>query len=44
VEEARPLSVTMREEIARLREWARARTRAASSAAPEPVPLPPEGA
>jgi len=44
VEEARPLSVTMREEIARLREWARARTRAASSAAPEPVPLQPDGA
>ncbi len=41
VEEARPLSVTMREEIARLREWSRTRTRAASSAPPEPIPAPP---
>ena len=30
--ETRPLSATMREEIARLREWARTRTRAASEA------------
>ena len=29
--EARPLSITMREEIARLREWASTRTRQASS-------------
>jgi AAA+ superfamily predicted ATPase len=40
VAEALPLSLTMREEISRLREWARTRTRAASSAAPEPVPAP----
>jgi hypothetical protein len=38
VDEARPLSVTMREEIASLREWARTRTRAASSATPESIP------
>jgi SpoVK/Ycf46/Vps4 family AAA+-type ATPase len=38
VMEALPLSVTMAEEIARLREWARTRTRAASSAPPEPIP------
>jgi SpoVK/Ycf46/Vps4 family AAA+-type ATPase len=38
IAEALPLSLTMREEIARLREWARTRTRAASSAPPEPVP------
>src|SRR5512133_27243 len=38
VEDARPLSVTMREEIARLREWSRTRTRAASAAPPPPVP------
>jgi hypothetical protein len=44
VDEARPLSVTMREEIVRLREWALTRTRAASSAPPEPVPPGPEGA
>ena len=37
VVEALPLSVTMDEEIGRLREWARTRTRAASSAPPEPV-------
>ena len=43
VEEARPLSVTMREEIARLREWSRTRTRAASSAPPEPIPTPSAG-
>jgi len=42
VAEAMPLSTTMREEIARVRDWARTRTRAASSAAPEPVP-PPRG-
>jgi AAA+ superfamily predicted ATPase len=40
VAEALPLSTTMREEIARLREWARSRTRAASAAPPEPVPPP----
>jgi AAA+ superfamily predicted ATPase len=38
VAEALPLSTTMREEIARVREWARSRTRAASAAEPEPVP------
>ena len=38
VAEALPLSTTMREEIDRLREWARTRTRAASSAPPEPDP------
>jgi hypothetical protein len=38
IAEALPLSLTMREEIARLREWARTRTRAASSAPAEPVP------
>ena len=43
VAEALPLSVTMDEEIARLREWARTRTRAASSAPPEPLPAPREG-
>jgi SpoVK/Ycf46/Vps4 family AAA+-type ATPase len=43
VAEARPLSVTMREEIDRLREWSRTRTRAASSAPPEAVPPPPVG-
>jgi SpoVK/Ycf46/Vps4 family AAA+-type ATPase len=37
VSESLPLSVTMREEIERLREWARTRTRAASAGAPEPV-------
>ena len=40
VAEALPLSTTMSEEIARVREWARTRTRAASSAPPEPVPAP----
>ncbi len=35
-----PLSITMREEIERVRDWARTRTRAASSAAAEPVPAP----
>ncbi len=40
VAEALPLSTTMREEIDRLREWARTRTRAASGATPEPVPPP----
>ncbi|HSN14613.1 MAG TPA: AAA family ATPase, partial [Anaeromyxobacteraceae bacterium] len=39
VADALPLSTTMREDIDRLREWARTRTRAASSAPPEPVPL-----
>jgi AAA+ superfamily predicted ATPase len=43
VDEARPLSITMREEIAELRAWASSRTRAASSAAPEAVPSPPAG-
>ncbi len=38
VAESLPLSTTMREEVARVREWARTRTRAASTAAPEPVP------
>ncbi len=33
-----PLSVTMREEIERVRDWARTRTRAASVAPPAPVP------
>jgi SpoVK/Ycf46/Vps4 family AAA+-type ATPase len=42
VAEALPLSVTMGEEIARLREWARTRTRAASSAPPEPIAEPRE--
>ena len=42
VAEALPLSTTVREEIARVREWARARTRAASGAPPEPIP-PPQG-
>jgi SpoVK/Ycf46/Vps4 family AAA+-type ATPase len=41
IEEARPLSVTMSEEIDRLRDWSRTRTRAASSAAAEAIPLPP---
>jgi SpoVK/Ycf46/Vps4 family AAA+-type ATPase len=35
-----PLAVTMREEIERLREWARTRTRPASAARAEPVPKP----
>jgi hypothetical protein len=35
-----PLSVTMREEIARLRDWASTRTRPASGAEAEPVPGP----
>jgi AAA+ superfamily predicted ATPase len=43
VAEALPLSTTMREEIGRLREWARTRTRAASLAAAEPVPPAPRG-
>jgi AAA+ superfamily predicted ATPase len=42
VSEALPLSTTMREEIDRLRDWARTRTRAASAAPHEPVP-PPRG-
>jgi len=41
VRSSRPLSTTMREEIGRIREWARTRTRAASVAAAEPVPPPP---
>jgi len=36
-----PLSVTMREDIERLRDWARTRTRAASVTPPEPVPSAP---
>jgi SpoVK/Ycf46/Vps4 family AAA+-type ATPase len=36
--EARPLSVTMREEIGRLRQWAATRTRPASAPSPEAVP------
>jgi hypothetical protein len=39
VSDSLPLSTTMREEIERLRDWARTRTRAASRAAPEPVPV-----
>src|SRR5512143_2056223 len=38
ISDAFPLSTTMREDIERLRDWARTRTRAASHAAPEPVP------
>lgn len=41
VGEALPLSTTMREEIARVRDWARTRTRAASAATSEPIPPPP---
>ncbi|HEX9402090.1 MAG TPA: AAA family ATPase [Anaeromyxobacter sp.] len=40
IAEALPLSTTMREEIDRLREWARTRTRAASGATPDPIPPP----
>jgi ATP-dependent 26S proteasome regulatory subunit len=40
VSETMPLSVTMREEIARLRDWASTRTRPASAAGAEPVPGP----
>jgi SpoVK/Ycf46/Vps4 family AAA+-type ATPase len=45
VEESLPLSTTMREEIDRVREWARTRTRPASAAAPPAVPAarPPHG-
>ena len=43
VAESLPLSTTLREEIARVREWARARTRPASGAASGvPAALPPE--
>ncbi len=38
VAESLPISVTMREEIDRLRDWASSRTRPASAARPEPVP------
>jgi AAA+ superfamily predicted ATPase len=38
VSDSLPLSTTMREDIERLRDWARTRTRAASRAAPQPVP------
>jgi SpoVK/Ycf46/Vps4 family AAA+-type ATPase len=41
--ETLPLSVTMLEEIARLRAWAATRTRPASSAEPVPIPLHPVG-
>jgi AAA+ superfamily predicted ATPase len=40
VSDSLPLSTTMREDIERLRDWARTRTRPASTAAPEPVPPP----
>ncbi len=40
VAESLPLSVTMREEIDRLRAWAATRTRAAPPARPEAVPMP----
>jgi ATP-dependent 26S proteasome regulatory subunit len=43
VTESLPLSTTMREDIERLRDWARTRTRPASVAAPEPVPPPRAG-
>jgi len=43
VSDSLPLSTTMREDIERLRDWARTRTRAASHAAPEPVPAAREG-
>jgi len=39
VSDSLPLSTTMREDIDRLRDWARTRTRAASHAAPVPVPV-----
>ncbi len=39
IAESMPLSVTMREEIARLRDWAATRTRPASAARTEPVPM-----
>jgi SpoVK/Ycf46/Vps4 family AAA+-type ATPase len=38
VRESVPLAATMREDIARLREWSRTRTRPASTQAPEEVP------
>ncbi len=41
VQETVPLATTMREEIQRLREWARTRTRPASSVPAEDVPRPP---
>ncbi|BDG09439.1 AAA family ATPase [Anaeromyxobacter paludicola] len=40
VQETVPLATTMREEVERVREWARTRTRPASSAAAEAVPRP----
>jgi hypothetical protein len=40
VEETFPLAITMREEIGRLRDWARTRTRPASAVAAEDVPRP----
>ncbi|HEY7724165.1 MAG TPA: AAA family ATPase [Anaeromyxobacteraceae bacterium] len=40
VRESVPLAATMREEIARLRDWARTRTRPASAQEPEEVPKP----
>jgi ATP-dependent 26S proteasome regulatory subunit len=41
IRETVPLATTMREDIGRLREWARTRTRAASSVPAEDVPRPP---
>jgi SpoVK/Ycf46/Vps4 family AAA+-type ATPase len=41
IQETFPLATTMREDIDRLRAWARTRTRAASSLAAEPVPATP---
>jgi len=41
VQETVPLATTMREDIERLREWARTRTRPASSVPAEDVPRPP---
>ena len=43
IQEAIPLAATMREEVQRLRDWARTRTRPASPVAPEEVPSPPAG-
>ncbi len=42
LEESVPLSVTMREDIERLRTWARGRARPASPLAPPPIPMLPE--
>jgi len=43
IQETFPLAATMREEVQRLRDWARTRTRPASPVAPEEVPSPPAG-